>query len=153
MENNRIFLNYINTPLSQESLAIIYDANNIRFEKCELYCDYIQSLLTLVFETYMGDDMMTEEDQIKHFEWCWNKNMENFKDEGFLFINPSLHRYFKEFVFDYFYFLEDKTLKNTHLPNMDLWGALFNYNIKKTSFDVDILIETYNIFNNSLVIK
>jgi hypothetical protein len=153
MNNNRNFLNYINTPLSKESLVIIYDGNNIKFEKCELYCDFIQSLLLLIFDTYMGDDMTNNDDQLNHFNWCWEKNVDNFKKEGFLFVNSSLHRYFKDYMFESFYSSEDKSFKNTLVPNMKLWSKLFGYEAKKTSFDVDILIELYYMFNNSLVIN
>jgi hypothetical protein len=153
MNNNRNFLNYINTPLSKESLVIIYDSNNIKFEKCELYCDFIQSLLLLIFDTYMGDDMTNNDDQLNHFNWCWEKNVDNFKKEGFLFVNSSLHRYFKDYMFESFYSSEDKSFKNTLVPNMELWSKLFGYEAKKTSFDVDILIELYYMFNNSLVIN
>lgn len=153
MNNNRKFLNYINTLLSKESLVIIYEDNNIKFEKCELYCDFIQSLLMLVFDTYMGDEWCNKDDQLKHFNWCWNKNIDNFNKEGFLFVSPNLYNYFKDYMDESFYLVENKSDKNLISSNMELWGLLFNYETKKTSFDVDILIELYNTFNNSLVIK
>jgi hypothetical protein len=151
--NNRNFLNYINTTLSKESLVIIYDANNIKFEKCELYRDFIQSLLALVFDTYMGDEWCDKDDQLKHFNWCWNKNIENFENEGFLFMNTNLYHYFKDYMDESFYLVEDKSNKKLFLTNMELWDLLFNFDSKKTSFDIDILIELYHTFNNSLVNK
>ena len=72
-------LNYINKPMSKESIGILYATNGIRYDKCELFNDFILSLLMLIFDTYMGDDIMTPSDQEAHFKWCWNKNIENFK--------------------------------------------------------------------------
>lgn len=153
MDSNRNFLDYINTQLSKESLLIIYDTNNIKFEKCELYCDFIQSLLMLIFDTYLGDDMMTNENQLKHFDWCWKKNIENFKKEGFSFDNPILYNYFKDYVNECFYSIEEKQIKEYIFFINDLWAKLFDYENKKTSFDIDFLVEIYNLFNKSLVVK
>jgi hypothetical protein len=153
MNNSKNFLHYINTPLSKESLMIIYDANDIKFDKCELYCDFIQSLIMMVFDTYMGDDLMSNDDQSNHFKWCWDKNIKNFNNEGFSFVNTNLYSYFSDYMVESFYSVSDKSIKNSLIPNMQLWETLFSYEKRKTSFDVDILIEIYNLFNNSLVIK
>jgi hypothetical protein len=49
-DKDRNFLAYINNPMSKESILVIYDANNVIFEKCELYSDFVQSLLRLIFD-------------------------------------------------------------------------------------------------------
>ena len=45
---------YHNLPLTMDVINIQYSANNIISERCELYGDFIQSLLNLVFKTYNG---------------------------------------------------------------------------------------------------
>ena len=73
------FLSYIKTPLSENSVNVLLSANNIKYDCAQLYSDFVQSLFTLIFDTYMGDDITSEIDRIYHFKWCWKKNIENFK--------------------------------------------------------------------------
>ena len=146
------FLNYIKNPLSETSIAILYDANSVRFDKCQLYSDFVCSLLMLVFDTYLGDVITTEKQQIEHFNWCWNKNISNFKDEGIEFksINELLS-YFKEFMVEVFYAIEDKDDKPYINENLiSLWEYIFDYKKPKSRSDIDSFIEIYNIFEKSL---
>ncbi len=101
-------LAYLHNQISKESIAVIYASNNIIYEKCELYNDFVQSLLSLVFDTYLGDDFMSVEDQIKHFRWCWNSVVDNFKEEGIYIKNPKLYNYFLEFMLEAFYMYDGK---------------------------------------------
>ena len=86
MEN---FYNYISKHLEPDQVDIWFKINNIIPEKMELYYDFCHSLYLLIIETYLGDPegvetkvQMDEEDDRKHFNWCWKKNIENFKKEG-----------------------------------------------------------------------
>ena len=54
--------------MSKESIMMIYGANNIRYEKCELFNDFVQSLLMLAFDTYMGDDVTDIDDLLDIFK-------------------------------------------------------------------------------------
>lgn len=146
------FLNYIKNPLSESSVAILYDANNIRFDRCQLYSDFVCSLLMIVFDTYLNDVITTEKQQLEHFNWCWNKNISNFKEEGIEFIPiKELHSYFKEFTFEVYYAIEDKD-NNEYINNnlILLWEYIFDYKKPKSRSDVDSFIEIYNIFEKSL---
>ena len=67
-DKNIEFLSYIGSPLSENSVAVIYSANNISFGRCELFSDYVQSLLCVIFNTYLGDEITEEDDRLKHFE-------------------------------------------------------------------------------------
>lgn len=145
------FLAYINTPISRESVELLYQSNNIVYEKCELYGDFVQSLLMLIFNTYMGDKHTDLDNQFKHFEWCWNKNIANFKEEGIIFNNPKLYNYFLEFVFEVFYSNPDKDKYSDNEDGiLSVWYDIFNYNSVKTNSDIDTLIEIYKIFDESL---
>lgn len=146
------FLAYIHNPISRESMNVLYGSNNIKYEKCELYSDFVQSLLILTFDTYMGDDIMNVQDQVKHFNWCWNKIIDDFKSEGIFFKNPKLYEYFLEFMLEGFYIHEKKkNFDYTDKGLLKIWSDIFNYDKIKTQADMDTLIEIYNIFEKSLI--
>jgi len=145
------FLAYIHNPMSRESIAVLYDANNIKFEKCELYSDFVQSLLMLIFSTYMGDEFTNLDDQFKHFEWCWDKTIKNFEEEGIFFNSNKLYNYFLEFMLEVFYSYPDKSnFEFTEKGILRIWNDIFNYTSTKTNSDIDTLIEIYQIFEKSL---
>jgi hypothetical protein len=151
MDNkNKKFLDYIKNPMSKESISVIYDANNIKFEKCELYGDFVQSLLILVFDTYMGDDSTNPEQQIKHFNWCWEKNVLNFKEEGIFFDSDDLKVYFLEYLLEIFYVSEKNEFDYTDNESLRLWNTIFDYTKLKTKSEMDTFIEIYKIFEKSL---
>lgn len=149
------FLAYINNPISQENIQMLYSLNDIKIEKCELYSDCIQSLLRLAFDTYLGDDITDREHQIKHFKWCWDRNYDNFKKEGLSFDNTTrIYEYFLEFMLEVYYSLPEKEGMDYSERNiLKLWYVIFDYNRGKTNSDIDTLIEIYTLFNNSFKIK
>lgn len=150
--NNIKFMKYISTPLTDDSITILYTANNVKFDRVTLYLDFILSFLHISFDTYLGDDIMTQEDQINHFNWCWDKNLENFKIENIHFKdNLELRNYFKEFMVEIYYNLDGKDGNNNVNDNIiSLWKHIFNYKGVKSRADVDSFIDIYNIFDKSL---
>jgi len=150
-DKNIEFLSYIGSPLSENSIAVIYSANNISFDRCELFSDYVQSLLYIIFDTYLGDEITEEEDKLKHFEWCWKKNIDNFKLEGIKFSTKGeSFDYFKEFMIEVFYNIENKESKKIKGIITSLWDTIFSYNGMKTSSDMDNFIEIYKILEKSI---
>ena len=151
-KNKLQFMSYITTPLSDDSIAILYSTNNVKFDRANLYLDFILSLLHIVFDTYMGDDITKQDDQLKHFEWCWDKNISNFEKESIIFENYSeLKSYFREFMLEIFYSLDGKDNNpHVHTNIINLWAHIFNYKGVKSRADVDSFIEIYNIFDKSL---
>ncbi len=105
----------------------------------------------------MGHDFTNTEQQFSHFTWCWNKNILNFKEEGILFnngLNNSLYNYYLEFMLEVYYLSpEKKENDNISKDILKLWFNIFDYNREKTNSDIDMLVEIYNIFQTSLVIK
>jgi len=155
MENNYKtieFLSYIRNPLSEHSLTILYDANKVRYDRCQLYSDFVCSLLMIVFDTYMGDDFTNEEQRINHFNWCWDKNISNFKEEQIEFKSIiELKDYFKEFLVEVFYNVDGKESKPYIKENLiSLWEFIFFFKKPKSQSDVDSFIEIYSIFDKSL---
>lgn len=144
-------LNYINTPLSKESISLLYATHNIKYEKCELYSDFIQSLIFLIFDTYMGDDITSEKEQKNHFKWCWEKNVDNFKTEGIGVASSKLYNYFSDFMYEVYYPMTKKEEnQKAHANILKLWSYIFDYNNIKSKSDMDTLIEVYKLFEDSL---
>jgi len=146
------FLSYINTPLSKTSIDVLYSANNVNFERCQLYSDFIQSLIGLILNTYMGDEITTSKQRVEHFDWCWSKNMDNFSDEGINFNNSKkLYDYIKQDIIETFYKVGDKVeeeLNGGYL--LKVWKYIFSYSSNKTRSDIEIFIKLYNLFEESL---
>ena len=147
------FLSYINNPMSKESIEVLYSANNIKLEKCSLYGDFVQSLLMISFDTYLGDEVTNQEAQLKHFQWCWDKNIENFKLEGINFNSDKLYDYFLQFMIEVFYlYKEKKPFDSTDKGLLKIWADIFNYDKPKSNSDIDTLIEIYSIFEKSMIL-
>lgn len=147
--NNERFLTYIKRMMPEQNKNIILESNGITFDKCELYSDFTSSILMIVFETYLGDNLTNIDKQIEHFEWCWNKNLSNFKEEGIDFDNLELFNYFLEFTLEVFYCFEDKDETFTD-DVLSIWNKLYDIEINKTESDLDSLIEIYKIFEKTL---
>lgn len=148
-EKHKYFLAYLNQPVSKENLELIINVNNIKHDRCVLYKYFVISLITIIFDTYLGEEFTDEEQQLNHFKWCWAKNVNNFIKEGVRFEEEKLYDYFLNFMLEVYYtndnpddlFME-KTIK--------FWSELFNIERQKTNADVDTLLEIYKIFDSSL---
>jgi hypothetical protein len=150
--NKNSFLGYINNPITKEDMLLFYKENNIKYEKCELYSDFALSLIMTIFDTYMGDDVTSLDDQFKHFEWSWQKTILNFVEEGLDFEGNLLYEYFLEFMLEVYYPITNKNEIDIDKKISKLWVDIFDYNRTKTNSDVDALIEIYQIFEKSLKI-
>jgi hypothetical protein len=152
LENAHKFLDYIKTPLTPDMITSLYSSCNIVQERCLLYHDFIQSLVAIIFDTYLGDDVTDEENRTKHFEWAWNKTINNFKEENIHFkSHHDLYQYFLNFFIETFYSVPNKDdLPELNANMMKLWVFLFNNQLTKTRSDMDMLIEIYELFSKSL---
>jgi hypothetical protein len=144
------FLKYMSRPLSVTALNVVYVSNNITFERADIYRDFILTLNDLITSTYLGDDVTNEEDQINHFNWCWNTtcNALNFSQITFN-DNLDIHVYFINFYFDTFY-SADKDEEKDNIGNFtELWADIFNYNVEKPRTDLDTFLIVYRLFEKS----
>jgi hypothetical protein len=94
MEN---FFLYISKPVDLDDLQLWIEKNNICFNKFDLYRDFVSSLVNLIYETYLGNDtnrttniVLNKEDNEKHFDWCWDRTIENFKKERIFLTRYSI---------------------------------------------------------------
>jgi hypothetical protein len=147
------FLSYIRTPLSQNSLNVLYSANNIKFERCQLFSDIVQSLVCKIMDTYMGDNFTTPEQRLEHFKWCWDSTMTDFANEGInLKETRELYRYFRDFIMDSFYMTNEKgDLNITKEKLIKLWKYILSFTTNKTRSDVDTFLEVYRLFEKTII--
>lgn len=146
------FLSYIRTPLSQSSLNVLYSANNVKYERCQLYSDFTQSLISKILDTYMGDKFTKIEQRPEHFKWCWDSIINDFINEDINFNETQeLYGYFKQFMLDSFYNSTDKDDIDVIKDKLSkLWKYILSYTTNKTRSDVDTFLEVYKIFDKTL---
>jgi hypothetical protein len=153
MEN---FFNYVTKPLNPEDVDVWFKSNNIIPEKIELYHDFTQSLCHLISDTYFGHDrqnnetkiIMSEEDNDKHFKWCWDKVIINFGKESILFETEGEHfNYFKSFFFEIFY-NQNETMVRESVT--DFFDELFDLDRGFTKSDLDMITSIYKALEKNL---
>jgi hypothetical protein len=151
------FINWISKPVPEEELKIWFSVNNIVYERSELYKDFCVALMTLINDTYFGDKdgkfetevEMSDEDNMKHFDWCWNKTIENFEKENITFLKEGSHKiYFKSFIADVYYNQTNQTVKKsvTHFLN-----DIFSREIGFSKSDLDLFTEIYKLMDSNVV--
>jgi hypothetical protein len=151
MEN---FFNWMSNPVPKEDVIIWFNVHNLNYEKIELYGDFFKSLNQIILDTYLGDEVqdtkiiMSKEDNISHFEWCWVKVVSDFKNESINFRVEGQHKdYFKSFFIDTFYNSSEKNLK-IGIP--EFLDDVFNLDKPFTKSDLDILTEVYHILEKNI---
>ena len=153
MEN---FFNYITKPLPNDEVVTWFDANNIVYEKLELFADFSVSVYELMKNTYLGESnvpndtkiVLSEEDDQKHFEWCWYKTIENFKKEGIEFKRSGEHlEYFKTFYAELFYKQKEEMLRN---GVKQFFEELFDLQKPFTKSDLDMILTIYKYLDKNI---
>ena len=152
MEN---FFNYIAKPMNPDDVDVWFRVNNIIPEKMDLYYDFSFSLYFLVLETYLGEEKsnetkvtLSDEDKTKHFDWCWNKTIGNFKKEEITFnLKGDHYEYFLSFFTEIFYNQKESRIK-------DSIGTFFNdlFDRKKpfTKSDLDMISSIYKSLDKNM---
>jgi hypothetical protein len=155
MEN---FFNYISKPIPNEEVDLWFKINNIIPEKLELFYDFSQSLNLLINETYLGqfDKVnetkinLTQEDNIKHFIWCFHKIISNFEKEGIFFKKEGTHfDYFKSFFLEIFYNQKEENIRKSV---KDFFTQLFEVDKSFTKSDLDMISVIYKILNENMTL-
>ena len=147
------FYSYVTTNVSREELNVWVKACNINTEKSELFFDFTNVLCKLIFDTYLGNDVITnDQDKQGHFDWCWNNVLENFKGENITFREEGRHyEYFWNFYSESFYNNPKDT--DVVLKIKDFFGKLLILHLPKTKSELDIFGEIYIILNNNLIVN
>ena len=153
------FFRWLSEPMKAEDIYTWNMANNIIPELTELFRDFCFSFYFLIKDTYLGDSYkglnetkigMTINDKIKHYEWCWNRTIENFKKENITFkFSKEDFEYFKEFFFEVFYNQEDNFMREAL---DDFLKQLFNRKRPTSKSDLEMFTDVYKTLERSLQI-
>ena len=151
MEN---FFNWMSKPIPQDEVVIWFNVHNMNYERIELYGDIFKSLNYIIIDTYMGEDTsetkisLSQEDKESHFEWCWNKMLEDFRRENIIIKHGGEHKeYFKSFFFDTFYNQSERNVKDS-IPNFLV--EVFDVEKPFSKSDLDILTEIYKLMEKNI---
>jgi len=155
MEN---FFNWLVQPIPKDELETYFNINNINREKVDLFSDLLISLNNIISETYLGDwsdDLIsikyTDDDNEKHFNWCWIKTIDCFRKENIIINEDGDHyKYLKMFYFDIFYNKIDGVNKNAIKKFIE---ELFDIEGSFSKADLQILTEIYRLLDINLAIK
>jgi len=151
MEN---FFNWMSKPIPQDEVVIWFNIHNMNYERIELYGDIFKSLNYVILDTYMGEETnetkisLSQEDKESHFEWCWNKMVEDFRRENIIIKHGGEHKeYFKSFFFDTFYNQSERNVKDS-IPNFLV--EVFDVEKPFSKSDLDILTELYKLMEKNI---
>ena len=142
----------MNLPLNEDEISLLYRANNVNYEKCGLYYDFLDSFFLLIYETYLGNDFIHEEQERGHFNWCLNKVVDNFRSEGIIFnVTDEFKEISFSFVRDMFYRQKDTDINGDKM--IRYWNHIFKYEGVKSKSDIDDFLKMYKILDSSLILQ
>lgn len=149
MENKESYLDFVSSENYKQQIDVWYRAYNISREKTELFYDFLISLHNLIDETYLGADvMMSTEDQINHFTWCWDKTIESFNKEKISFKERgNAYKYLWNFYSEAYYYTKNSE-SIIRIP--EYFYILFDFVHKKTRSELDMLTELYKLLEQNL---
>ena len=146
------------TPVNHDDVEVWFNVNNMIYEKRQLFSDLTFSLYYLISSTYLGDDLdntsetklvLSQEDKLTHFDWCWKKTLDNFSKENIKFNVKGEHReYYEKFFMDLFYNAENKTISENIV---NFFQELFDEEKMFTKSDLDMLTEIYKLLNKNIL--
>lgn len=142
----------IKKDLSLTELYTFYHQHNVIFERVDLFRDFAMSLTKIIASTYLGDDYTPPSQQLSHFQWCWNKVVEDFKKEHIYFQPKGVHfRYFCKYFNEMYY---DKTDKESQIALItQFWLVTFSYLTPKRHIDLNVFMGLYKLLNKNLTIQ
>ena len=151
MEN---FFNWMSKPIPKDEVIIWFNVHNMNYERIELYGDIFKSLNYIIIDTYMGEETnetkisLSQEDKELHFEWCWNKMIEDFRKENIIIKHGGEHKdYYRSFFFDTFYNQTERNVKDA-IPNFLV--DVFDVDKPFSKSDLDILTELYKLMEKNI---
>jgi hypothetical protein len=155
MEN---FFLYISKPVDGEEFDFWVDSNNICYLKMELFQDFVISLVNIVYSTYLGHETtietnikITEEDDLKHFDWCWEKTIKNFNKEGVYFELDGEHKTFiRSFLDETFY---SQKVAEVRMSLVKFFSEVFNMDTIFTKSDLDLLTTLYKSLEKNVKVN
>ena len=153
MEN---FFNWVTKPISKEDVELWFSVNNLIPEKSELFYDFTISLTSLMKDTYLGEEtspnetkvLLSEEDKLNHFDWCWNTTISNFNKENVKFnLKGEHYDYFSNFFMEIFYNQKNISIRGSI---QSFLTELFDRETTYTKSDLDLYTELYKLLDKNM---
>ena len=92
---------------------------------------------------------LDQEDNEKHFDWCWDRTVENFKKERIFFNETGEHLdFFKGFIIETFY---NQDIDAVKFSLNKFFDEIFNLDTQHTMSDLDLLKQVYKSLDNNLL--
>jgi hypothetical protein len=142
--------------MSKEDVDLWFRINNLIPEKGELFFDFCYSLFNLMDTTYLGEEtfqvetkvILTDLDKEKHFEWCWNTTISNFKKENlYLEVQGDHYNYFLTFFMEVYYKQKNEKVRD---QISSFLVDLFDKQKTFTKSDLDLYTEMYKLLDRSI---
>lgn len=129
-----------------------FKSHNVIKERVELYKDFTINLLHYIYDTYLGSEYIrSNKDRRGHFAWAYGKVLAEFEDEGIDFYgNDDLFEYFFIYFSDQFYEMKEIQPLSYYIR---FWNDIFDLSKNKQRKKFDVLLEIYEIFDQSLEMK
>ncbi len=154
MEN---FFNWVTKPVPNEEVVMWFNAHNMIHEKIELFGDIFKSLDYLIEDTYMGDTngdsietkiVLSQQDKELHFDWCWNKMVENFVKENTVITSDGEHKnYLKSFYMDIYYNQSNNKVRSSVSVFL---SEIFNMSKPFSKSDLEMITEIYKMMDKNV---
>lgn len=145
------FIQKIHKNLTENELHLFYNKHNIVFEEVDLFRDFVVNLTYLIGNTYLGDSITPPNKQVSHFNWCWEKNIKDFKKENIQFKDKGSHySYLLKYFNETFYIKEDKNLSIKLI--IKFWMTIMTYIPSKNMRDLGVLLNLYKLMHKNLII-
>lgn len=146
----RELIEYFTKKIPLDTLTLMNKHRGIVYEKIELYKDFSLSLSHIINDTYLGKDVMNTDENIKsHFDWCWNKNINNFKDENCVFdLDGEHYDYYCSYFTEIFY--KDSLEEHNFDSIINFWDGVFSFTQSKSRSEYDVFFEIYLMLDKYL---
>jgi hypothetical protein len=133
--------------ISEYQLLKEIKAHNVLLERVQLYHEFVTNLCFYLYETYLGSEYMTSPKDIEgHFNWGFNKVVNEFKEEG---IDFSSNNYVKDYFKEYFtYNLYGNSTKTVDAV-LEMWTHVFTLRPEKSKNEFEVLLDIYERFDTT----
>lgn len=150
MDNPKNFIEYVGKFLPKEKTKDFFKENNVKVEHADLFIDFTITLLSFLYDSYLGDEVVSNNtDRYNHFSWVWKKTINQFKREKIKFKEEGYHKdYFWYFLHENFYTLKDK---DKILVGMkEFFRSVLDITKEKTMSDLDNMKVIYDILKENI---
>lgn len=109
--------------------------------KKEFFYDFITLLISNIRETYLGNEFIKTDDDIKgHFKWCVSKTVDHFRNERIIFKN--------DVTLPFIFFVMNNVLYKLHYneKSLDVLEKKMNIIFNEECVDKNELDYLYNLY-------